>query len=299
MGIPDRISRRWLDRTANPYRHEVAAIAESLGRPGGYVLNLSYEWACTTMAAPAPDGEGMRLLRTLDWDFVGLGRYVCVVRQAGPAGAFLNVTWPGYAGVLTAMAPGRFAAALNQAPMRRRLGGRLPVFVDMALNPMHMLGSGGLPPSHLLRHVFETCGDFATARAALETTPIAMPTLFTLAGVAPGQKCLIERTETAHRTFEIEVCVANDWREPSRAWLPRGTSQMDVRDDNPARVAGLSAWRDRPVTGSEWVTAPVLNASTRLAVVANAAQATLTVQGFEPQEPGALPSPATDLLEVP
>src|SRR5438270_8924517 len=31
-----------------------------------------------------------------------------------------SVTWPGYAGVLTATAPSRFTACINQAPMYRR-----------------------------------------------------------------------------------------------------------------------------------------------------------------------------------
>ena len=36
------------------------------------------------------------------------------------AGEFFNVTWPGYVGVLTALAPDRFGASINQAPLRRR-----------------------------------------------------------------------------------------------------------------------------------------------------------------------------------
>ena len=38
----------------------------------------------------------------------------------GPAGEFFNITWPGFVGALTAMAPWRFAAAINQAPLWRR-----------------------------------------------------------------------------------------------------------------------------------------------------------------------------------
>ena len=29
----------------------------------------------------------------------------------------MNVTWPGYVGALTASAPGRFASAIDQAPL--------------------------------------------------------------------------------------------------------------------------------------------------------------------------------------
>ena len=42
-----------------------------------------------------------------------------VARHESPAGSWLNVTWPGFVGVLTGMAPGRFSIAYNQAPIRR------------------------------------------------------------------------------------------------------------------------------------------------------------------------------------
>ena len=62
------------------------------------------------------------LLRTLDWPFNGLGRHIAVAHMRGAGGDFFSVTWPGYVGALTAMAPGRFAACVNQAPMWRRSG---------------------------------------------------------------------------------------------------------------------------------------------------------------------------------
>src|SRR5262249_40440392 len=77
----------------------------------GVPRNYSYEWGCTTGAAP--DGDGVTLMRTLDWPFDGLGRALVVMRQQGAAGPYLSVTWPAFAGVLTGLAPGRFAAAIN------------------------------------------------------------------------------------------------------------------------------------------------------------------------------------------
>ena len=79
-----------------------------LGFPGTWLLNCSYQWACTSLAREE-DGVPW-LARTLDWPFPGLGRYADVVRLEGPAGEYFSVTWPGYAGVLTATAPSRFAA---------------------------------------------------------------------------------------------------------------------------------------------------------------------------------------------
>jgi len=57
-----------------------------------------------------------------------------------------------------------------------------------------------IPPSQLLRQVFETCHDFGEAKLRLEETPIARPTIYTLAGCRPGECCVIERTEDAHLT---------------------------------------------------------------------------------------------------
>jgi hypothetical protein len=64
--IADRISRRWLDRTANPHAAKIAAVGRHLARPGAHFLNLSYEWGCTTAVAADPAAPGQRLIRTLD-----------------------------------------------------------------------------------------------------------------------------------------------------------------------------------------------------------------------------------------
>ena len=132
MPLLDGIARRWLTRSQSPYVEEVRAIAAVLGFPGIWFLNGSYQWSCTALAR---DEDGAPwLARTLDWPFPGLGRFVELVRMRGPAGEFINVTWPGYVGVLTALAPGRFGAAINQGPMRRRSHGRLLRLYDLAAN---------------------------------------------------------------------------------------------------------------------------------------------------------------------
>jgi hypothetical protein len=111
----DRISERWLARS--PYVAEITAIAGALDFSGVWLLNVSMQWGCTSRAS-AHDGVPW-LLRTLDWPFHGLGHHTELAHMSGAAGGFISVTWPGYVGVLTALAPGRFAAALNQAPMMR------------------------------------------------------------------------------------------------------------------------------------------------------------------------------------
>ena len=105
----DAVTRRWLQRSHSPYVTDLEAIAVALGFPGIWFLNGTYQWGCTAVAR---DEDGVPwLARTLDWPFPGLGRHIEIARMCGPAGEFVNATWPGYAGALTALAPGRFAAA--------------------------------------------------------------------------------------------------------------------------------------------------------------------------------------------
>src|SRR5262249_12832789 len=95
-------SPAWPEPPSNPFHAHIATADRAYGEPGGYFLNLSYEWACTTGTGPDPGGEGARLLRILDWPLAGLGRHLVIARHASPAGRWLNATWPGFAGVLTA-----------------------------------------------------------------------------------------------------------------------------------------------------------------------------------------------------
>ena len=152
--------------------------------------------------ALARDEEGVPwLVRTLDWPFSGLGRHLEVVHMRGPAGEFFNVSWPGYAGVLTATAPGRFAAAINQAPLRRRTERPWLRPYDIAANLAGTWRLRSYPPDHLLRELFETCAEYAEAKHRLETASLARPVIFTLIGCQSGERCVIERTEEDHRTY--------------------------------------------------------------------------------------------------
>src|SRR5579871_2644222 len=128
----DSAARRWLKHSRSPYVPEVAEIAGDLDFSGVWLLNASYQWGCTARAI-VEDGAPW-IVRTLDWPFKGLGRHVSVARMDGAGGDFFNVTWPGYVGALTATAPGRFAACINQAPLSRRTQHRWLRPIDFAVN---------------------------------------------------------------------------------------------------------------------------------------------------------------------
>jgi hypothetical protein len=298
----DGITRRWLTRSCSPYVPEIAAIAGVLDFPGVWFLNGSYEWGCTALAR---DDDAPWLVRTLDWPFPGLGRHVEVARMAGPAGDFYNVTWPGFAGVLTGMAPGRFAAAVNQAPLWRRTQHPWLRPYDMLANAITTWSIRDIPPNQLLRHAFETCADFAEAKHVLETTPIARPVIYTLAGSRRGERCVIERTETGHLTRTEETSAANDWLIRRDSWEARvGGDQLftagptEVGGNSKVRREALAAWTAPFGNGFEWVRPPVLNPFTRIAVEMCAAQGVLRVVGYEKFAEIEMPVPVTRTCEI-
>jgi hypothetical protein len=296
----DGVARRWLTRSQSPYVEEVRAIASLLGFPGIWFLNGSYQWSCTALAR-GKDGAPW-LARTLDWPFPGLGRFAEIAHMRGPAGEFYNVTWPGYVGALTAIAPGRFAAAINQAPLRRRTHDpRLRLF-DLAANAIATLHHArDIPPDQLLRRVFETAHDYKEARSMLEATPIARPVIYTLAGCRTGEVCVIERTENTFNARFGELGAANDWLESTQEWEGRvGASKVftstfeEAAENSRARREALAHWPGSFERDSfAWVTPPVLNPYTRVAIEMCPARGALRVIGYELLAGQEFPQPVT------
>lgn len=275
LWIADALSRIWARKNASPYTGEVAALAAALGRPGANLLNYSYEWGCTTGACEDPGNGGVTLLRTLDWPFDGLGRNLMLAFQSGEAGDFANVTWPGFAGVLTALAPGRFAAAINQPPLRRTPFGKP---VDWLVTRAIVWGNHAMPATHLLRMVFERCRDFDEARRLIQSTPISLPAIFSLAGPQPGQAIVIERTETAAHVPQ-QPAAANHWAatpRPGRARHRSSRPRLQAMSDLLARGR-----RGRDDWDFSWLRPPILQDDTRLAFAANPRTGRMALEGWE------------------
>ena len=304
LPVLDWGARRWLQRARSPYLREIAQIAEALDFSGVWLLNASYQWACTSLAR---EENGVPwLIRTLDWPFRGLGRHAEVARLRGDGGDFLSITWPGYVGALTAMAPHRFAACINQAPMRRRTSHPWLRPCDFAVNSFASWGCvGRMPPDQLLRRVFEVCGDFGAARRMLETTPLSRPAIFTLVGCVAGECCVIERTEAAFATRNIATSAANDWVPERPRWEGRiGTRRFlkssfaDAAGYSRARREALAGWRGSLAQRAfDWVREPVLNPYTRLASAMCPAAGMMRVVGYDVTG-AALPEPVTQLCEI-
>jgi hypothetical protein len=298
LPVMDLVTRRWLLRSPSPYAAEIRAIAAKLCFPGVWFLNGCYQWGCTALAREQ-DGAPW-LARTLDWPFPGLGRHVVITRQRGTAGDFYNVTWAGYVGVLTASAPGRFAACLNQAPMRRRT--RQPWLrpYDIALNALETWAIPFIPPDHLLREVFETCKTFSEAKHRLETAPIARPAIYALVGCEYGERCVIERTHGGSSSRDHDTASANDWLQNQPTWEARVGAEVffkrtfdEAADNSRARGEHLLAWPGKFGVTFEWVSAPVFNSQTRLAVEMCPATGVLRALGYERSSGQELPGPVT------
>lgn len=280
----DGVSRAWLVRANNAHLSEIDAIAKALGRPGAYFFSINYEWGCTCRAAPSEGGHSARLIRVLDWQTPGLGANLVCAKVAGsPAGPFAVLTWPGYTGVLQVMAPGRFSAALNQAPMRDPTG---LFYVDWAVNRRHVWKMPFPTPAHLLRRVAEDARDFADARRMLTDGLLCSPGIFTLAGLAADETVVIERTEQEARVHKgVHAVAANHWSESGWKGRPRGDSSFERCQ----AIKGIPPTFDDDFA---WLTPPVLNAKTRLAMVADAKTGRLVARGYEAD------GPATQSLDL-
>lgn len=275
IGVGDFVSRTWLARQKSPLSGEIDAIASEAGRSGAWLLNMSYEWSCTTGAGPAPNGDGNRMLRTLDWPLDGLGETIVVAKFKSRVGNYFNVTWPGFVGVATAMAPGRFSAAINQPPFRKWTKS---CWFDWVINRGRLLTRNATPPTHLLREVFDTCATYDEARQMLIETPLAIPAFFTLSGTAPNQSCLIERQEDEAFVHDGATACANHWIAQDIPGHYRGI-------DSPGRLKLMENSRDETPDDFEWVKEPIFNETTRVAVVANAHTGKLLVRGYEREGP--------------
>lgn len=275
----DKVSRRWLVKWENAHLAEIDEIAARLKRPGAYFLSVNYEWACTCRVAPDPARRTARLIRVLDWRTPGLGRHVIAARVQSPRGSFVTLTWPGYTGVLTGMAPGRFSAALNQAPMRKAIGFYV---LDWAVSRRRVWSMPHPTPAHLLRSVFEQAGDFAEARRMLTEQPISTPAIFSLAGVKASETVVIERTETEARVHVGPHVAANHWE--AVGWRGRSRGERSAE-----RAAMMHRVIPELVADFSWLTPPVLNPTTRIVMVSDAAAGRLVAQGFEAMAPATAP----------
>lgn len=265
LKIGDRIGAACVARTGSPYAAEIAACSSVLGT-GVFTLNTGYEWACTAMVREAQAQQKPVLHRVLDWS-LPMGKFMHVARYETARGPYYDINWAGNSGMINGAAKDRFVISINQSPipMRSKLG-KLGFPVDWLLQRRKTFTSNDWLPSHLLRHVFETAPDFATACDLLENTPLAIPVIFTICGTNAGEHKIIERMEHGKHIIEDrEICTANHWQKPDWSGHPRPIRSRDRLDA--AKTASKN-----PVTGGanwEWLVPPILNRHSIMAFIAD------------------------------
>ena len=189
------------ENVPDDYRREMHAIAHQCGIKPIEVITgnlyydfIKYMWGCTAFACDTPDGPIHA--RNMDWHSPDncLASYSVIAEFAGQY-SFKSVSWPGYVGVLSGLAPGRFAITLNA------------ILSDDQQEP-------GASISLLIRQVCEEEAAFDDAVQRLAETPISSDCLLLVTGPEPGQMVVIERTPSRHalRTSQNGfLVVANDY----------------------------------------------------------------------------------------
>ena len=199
------------------HREEIAALARLAGTSPDAVLlaNLTYDatkylWGCTAFAVDTESGP--LHARNLDWWTENglLSRYTQVANyMRGGRCLYRVVGWPGFAGALSGVAPGRFSVTLNAVS---------------SPDPPAL----AQPVTFLLRTVLESAADFDDGVERLARTPIMCDCLLLVTGTRPGEMVVIERTPTRHALrFARDgfLVVTNDYRKLD---APEESEGMDV-----------------------------------------------------------------------
>jgi acid ceramidase len=158
---------------------------------------------CTEFAVDTPDGP--LHARNLDWTSAN-GRLssetIIANFRRGTRNPFYRIiTWPGFVGCLSGVAPGRFAVTLNAV-----LSDDAP---ELAA-----------PISFVLRRALETAETFDAAVAMLRDTAVASDSLLLVSGPQNGQTAVVERAPTRatlRGPIRGVVVVTNDYRAPATA----------------------------------------------------------------------------------
>lgn len=308
---------RLVTKAVNPYRDDIKAWATLLNTGMGDVVaaNFTYElvmaahaagdrresaaekakstWkkikkatglGCTSGAGWSRE-EGMIHLRTLDWPLAGLGKSIVVFHMINaPAGDYYNIAFPGFVGVLTGFAPGRFSASINYATP-------------------DSLPSLGWPPSHLMRHVFEECGSYSEALQTLNGTLTGCPALITLVGTKRNEAAIIECSGKRNRVFSMTksqpIAISNDYLSGDlrkarndlgpKAVLPNETAPEQEIFAPDRRNSMLKRLKASPLTSAKSAqkvinSHPIRNTETKIQVTMAPRSGSLVVYGMEDRQ---------------
>ncbi len=267
----DAVSRAWLVSGTTPICGGSTRFGAA-SRPAGRALFFRQLRVGLYVPGGAVAGrdESARLIRVLDWKTPGLGRNIVAVAGRGPAGRYVTLTWPGYTGVLSAVAPGVLRGAQSGSHAQGR---GVNFYLDWAANRRRVWTMPHPTPAHLLRSVCDSAGTFDAAVERLQSEPISTPAIYSVAGLAPGETAVIERCETEARVHRGSQVAANHWQRTAGAGIHVAAIVRAGCHDADHRAG--------PRADFAWLRPPVLNARTRLAMVGDARAARVVAQVYE------------------
>jgi hypothetical protein len=148
------------------WREEIRATAAAAGVAEGSLIaaNVLTDTQCSALVSPPLDGRPLMVARNMDFfpaAALGPGTVVMALRPAGRH-AFVNVGWPGLAGVVSGMNDAGLTACV-------------------LLNHQGRARGDGMPVLFALRTLLEDCASLDQALAVLADTPVASPHYILLA----------------------------------------------------------------------------------------------------------------------
>ena len=96
-----------------------------------------------------------------------------------------------------------------------------------------------------------------------------LPVIYSLAGVAADELCIVERTEDQAHVHDGAKAAANAWQAPGWQGRERGEDSAGRTDQMLCDVVQAGGQMDADFS---WLRPPILNARTRLAMTCDAAR---------------------------
>jgi hypothetical protein len=153
---PSRVAT-WIEGLRPEHRAELDTLAASAGVAPDRVLrtNVIVEAACSAVVSLPEADQPLVVARNMDFFPAGVVGASTVIKRYRPDGqrAFISVSWPGYAGVVSGMNDAGVVACV----LLRHSG-----------SP-----GAGEPICFRLRRILETCGDLDAAVACFAEAPVA------------------------------------------------------------------------------------------------------------------------------
>ncbi|GMS99919.1 hypothetical protein PENTCL1PPCAC_22094, partial [Pristionchus entomophagus] len=194
-------------RIDQPYKDEIASIADASGIPLGQIVmyNIIYEVlsGCTSLVAVDEKGKLFHA-RNLDfgiwlgWDPVeheweltrALRKMIVNIRwMKGGKLLYKSNNFAGYVGIYNGMKPGAFAITANSRSQVDGKGGHYGI-MKWLTGEM----SNGRWMTWLARETLETMNNYADAKDHLMNTEMLSPVYYILSGTEPDEACIISRS---------------------------------------------------------------------------------------------------------